>query len=165
VSISKSTFGIDPANIQSTCSPDEKTVVCCGLTIVGRRALKQHRKTHGWTPIACPYGCRNGQVYEARDSYDRHMTSSHGDGTWSDCRCPIFDAAADIAGCSANTLFNSPGKLAYHLQRCHKLVPDDVQQYVKTRKNPVKKAAEEDTTKDHPAKKRCQSRKLAKADV
>jgi hypothetical protein len=136
----ESTFRSDLLTPIFAYSPDEKTFVCCDITIIGKRALKQHRKNHGWTPIPCPHGCRNGKPYEARDSYDRHMLSSHGDGTWVECHCPLFDADTETQGCEENTLFDAPGKLSYHLRRRHNLSPDAIQQYVNTRKRPVKSA-------------------------
>lgn len=76
-------------------------------------------------------------------------------------------------------MFDAPGKLSYHLQRRHNLSSDAIQQYVNTRKRPVKSAEfvnsedeEEDMDVQAPAKasakaiakKRYKSRKLASFD-
>ena len=111
------------------------------------------------------------------------MLSSHGDGTWVERHCPLFDADTETQGCGENTLFDASGKLSYHLKRRHNLSSDAIQQYVNTRKRPVKSAEfvnSEDEEEDMdvqapakaptnaiakaPAKKRYESRKLASFD-
>jgi hypothetical protein len=107
------------------------------------------------------------------------MLSSHGDGTWVERHCPLFDADTETQGCGENTLFDAPGKLSYHLKRRHNLSSDAIQQYANTRKTPVKSAEfvnSEDEEEDMdvqapakaivkaPAKKRYKSRKLASFD-
>lgn len=98
------------------------------------------------------------------------MLSSHGDDTWVECPCPLFNANTETKGCEAKTLFDAPGKLAYHLKRRHNLDPNAIQQYVNTRKKPVKSADfvnsedEEEISVQAPAKKRTKSKKLASLD-